>query len=99
MHDRHTARLDLNGDSIPFEADAATLRLARRGKTMYYLVAERDSPHFRLIGKEILSDADLRDNPEVELQVGTKKMSMRAETAVGGERDRLWSKMGMMYDG
>ena len=24
---------------------------------------------------------------------------MRAETAVGGERDRLWSKMGLMYDG
>ncbi len=42
---------------------------------------------------------NLRDNPEVELQVGSKTMHMRAETAVGGERDRLWSKMGMMYDG
>ena len=42
---------------------------------------------------------NLRDNPEVELQVGSKTMRMRAETAVGGERDRLWSKMGLMYDG
>ncbi len=42
---------------------------------------------------------NLRDNPEVELQVGSKTMRMRAETAEGGERDRLWSKMGLMYDG
>ncbi len=42
---------------------------------------------------------NLRDNPEVELQVGIKTMRMRAETAEGGERDRLWSKMGLMYDG
>ena len=42
---------------------------------------------------------NLHENPEVELQVGSKTMRMRAETAVGGERDRLWSKMGLMYDG
>ncbi len=42
---------------------------------------------------------NLRDNPDVELQVGSKTMRMRAETAEGGERDRLWSKMGLMYDG
>ncbi len=42
---------------------------------------------------------NLRDNPEVELQVGSKTMRMRAERAEGGERDRLWSRMGLMYDG
>jgi proline iminopeptidase len=31
-------------------------------------------------------------NPEVELQVGTEKMSARARTAEGEERARLWKK-------
>ena len=31
-------------------------------------------------------------NPEVEVQVGTKKMKARARTASGEERARLWTK-------
>ncbi len=34
------------------------LRLARRGKEVLYLFAEGDSPHFRLAGQKIVSDAD-----------------------------------------
>ena len=31
-------------------------------------------------------------NPEVEVQVGTKKLKARARTATGDERTRLWKK-------
>lgn len=31
-------------------------------------------------------------NPDVEVQVGTKKMRARARTATGAERARLWTK-------
>ena len=31
-------------------------------------------------------------NDEVEVQVGTKKMTARARTATGEERQRLWTK-------
>jgi proline iminopeptidase len=31
-------------------------------------------------------------NPEVEVQVGTKKLKARARTAAGAERARLWQK-------
>src|SRR5215469_15518362 len=31
-------------------------------------------------------------NPEVEVQVGTKKLTARARTATGGERAQLWEK-------
>ena len=42
---------------------------------------------------------NLRDNPDVTLQVGSETMRMRAETAEGTERDRLWKSMAVMYDG
>ncbi len=42
---------------------------------------------------------NLRDNPDVTLQVGSETMRMRAETAEGAERERLWSPMARMYDG
>ena len=42
---------------------------------------------------------NLRDNPEVALQVGSETMRMRAETAEGTERARLWKNMAAMYDG
>ena len=31
-------------------------------------------------------------NPEVEVQVGTKKLKAKARTATGAERDKLWEK-------
>ena len=42
---------------------------------------------------------NLRDNPDVELQVGSETQRMRAETAEGAERERLWKSMAEMYDG
>ena len=42
---------------------------------------------------------NLRDNPDVTLQVGSKTQRMRAETAEGEERERLWAPMAAMYDG
>jgi len=42
---------------------------------------------------------NLRDNPDVLLQVGSETMHMRAETAAGEERERLWAPMAAMYDG
>lgn len=35
---------------------------------------------------------NLTANPEVEVQVGTRKITARARTAIGGERARLWQK-------
>ena len=35
---------------------------------------------------------NLQANPEVEVQVGTKKIKARARTATGEERARLWQK-------
>ena len=35
---------------------------------------------------------NLEANPEVEVQVGTKKLKARARTATGGERARLWQE-------
>ncbi len=42
---------------------------------------------------------NLRDNPDVELQVGGEKTRMRAETAEGQDRARLWAKMTEQYSG
>ena len=42
---------------------------------------------------------NLRDNPDVELQVGGETKRMRAETAEGDDRTRLWAKMAAMYSG
>lgn len=35
---------------------------------------------------------NLVTNPEVEVQVGTKKLKAKARTATGAERDKLWEK-------
>ena len=42
---------------------------------------------------------NLRDNPDVELQVGGEKKRMRAATAEGEDRARLWAKMTELYSG
>ena len=42
---------------------------------------------------------NLRDNPDVELQVGGEKKRMRAATAEGEDRARLWAKMTEQYSG
>jgi hypothetical protein len=42
------------------DTDAGTLRVARRGKKIYFLIAEHDSSYFRLVGEETCSDAGLQ---------------------------------------
>jgi hypothetical protein len=42
------------------EAIAGRMRLARRGETVYYLFAENDSPHFRLVGTQDAVTDDVR---------------------------------------
>ena len=42
---------------------------------------------------------NLRDNTGVELQVGSEKKRMRATTAQGEDRARLWAKMTELYSG
>ncbi len=42
---------------------------------------------------------NLRHDPDVELQVGGDTLRMRAETAEGEERERLWKAMAARYDG
>jgi hypothetical protein len=45
---------------VPSEAHSGTLRMARRGKKLYYLIAEGDSSTFHLVGEKSLSDANLQ---------------------------------------
>ena len=40
---------------------------------------------------------NLRDNPEVHLQVGPKKLVARARTATAEERQRLWELMASIW--
>jgi deazaflavin-dependent oxidoreductase (nitroreductase family) len=40
---------------------------------------------------------NLRDNPEVHLQVGLKKLVARARTATAEERQRLWELMASIW--
>ncbi len=42
---------------------------------------------------------NLRDNPDVELQVGTETSQRKAETVEGDERTRLWKMMAEKYHG
>jgi hypothetical protein len=75
------------------EAPAGTLRIARRGETVYYLFAENDSPNFRLIGRESFPAADLPLHG-VRLRLQThgddgltsvvwKNLTVRAESLAG----------------
>jgi len=67
--------------TITFEAESGTLRLARRGKTLYFLVAEHDSSYYRLIGEQTLSDADL--HPE--------GLRLHTQTAGPGACRAVWT--------
>jgi len=40
---------------------------------------------------------NLRDNPDAEVQVGPDKVTVRARTAEGEERDRLWQTMASIW--
>lgn len=74
------------------ETSFGRLRLARRGTTVYYLLAEGDSPLFRLARVEELTADDIADgNLRIinqthgpgELRVVWKSLSIRAEKLTG----------------
>lgn len=65
------------------EAEAGTLRLARRGKKLYFLVAENDSSYYRFVGEETLSDADLHNGG----------IRMHVMTAGPGTTKVIWKKL------
>jgi Tol biopolymer transport system component len=77
-----------SGNPLACEAVAGTLRIARRGATVYYLFAEEESRAFRCVGTHVLNDAPLKQ-PGIELhsvchgvgetQVLWKNFSLRAE--------------------
>jgi hypothetical protein len=48
--------------SVSSETLAGRLRLARRGKMVYFLMAEGDSPNYSLLNREEVSDADVLEN-------------------------------------
>lgn len=78
------------------ESTSGTLRLARRGDTLYFLLAEHDSPHFRLCYVEpfpsvptlpqgiwlVGAAAGTADSPS-ELQVIWKSLTIYAESLAG----------------
>jgi hypothetical protein len=68
------------------------MRLARRGDTIYFLVAERDSSNFRLIRTEKVSAADVRADglrlfvqtkDDAQVQAVWKNLTVRAEKLSG----------------
>ena len=77
-----------SGKPLACEAVAGTLRIARRGTTVYYLFAEEDSRAFQCVGTHFLNDAPLKQ-PGIELhalchgvgetQILWKGFSLRAE--------------------
>jgi hypothetical protein len=76
----------------PFEASAGRLRIARRGDKVFYLIAENDSPHFRLVRSETVTSSDLtsdglRFTAQIKepgrVEAVWKSLSIRAERLSG----------------
>ena len=75
-------------EPVACEATAGTLRIARRGETVYYLFAEEDSRAYQCVGTDVLDRAPMMQ-PGIELhalchgagetQVLWKDISVRAE--------------------
>ena len=60
--------------------------MGRRGNSYIIVASKGGAPEHPGWYKNILAD------PEVEIQVGTKKLKARARTASGTERKQLWEK-------
>jgi Tol biopolymer transport system component len=78
----------LQGKQEISEASAGRLRIARRGDMVYFLLAENDSPIFRIIGQEEATADDIRSNgirlvasagEGAQVNVVWKDISIRAE--------------------
>jgi hypothetical protein len=69
--------------SVPEESAGGKLRVVRRGSTLYFLYAETDSGHFRLVYQSDITDAPIRFG-------GIKGI---IETHKAGETDVLWKRV------
>ena len=67
------------------------------------LIYGQDGDHYVVVGSKGGSPKhpawylNLRDNPEVHLQVGPEKFVARARTATAEERQRLWELMASIW--
>ena len=71
------------GVNEPFKALSGRLRLARRGDTAYFLIAEEDSPNFRLVYSEQMVADDLT----------IAGLRILTQTKEPGRVDVLWKKL------
>lgn len=79
-------------DRFPTEtADgvAGRLRLARRGDTVYYLYAENDSPHFRLLATE----------PATKASISANSVRLVAQTQGEGSTHVVWKSLSIRAEG
>jgi len=81
-----------------------TTRGRRTGKLRRTaLIYGRDGDGYVVVGskggshKHPMWYLNLRDHPEVHLQVGADKFVAKARTAVGQERSRLWGRMAVIW--
>ena len=85
-----------------------TLLLTTRGRRTGQLrrtalIYGRDGDGYVVVGskggshKHPMWYLNLRDHPEVHLQVGAEKFVAKARTAVGKERSRLWGLMAVIW--
>jgi len=81
-----------------------TTRGRRTGKLRRTaLIYGRDGDGYVVVGskggshKHPMWYLNLRDHPEVHLQVGADKFVAKARTAVGEERSRLWGRMAVIW--
>jgi deazaflavin-dependent oxidoreductase (nitroreductase family) len=64
----------------------------------------QDGENYAVIGSKGGSDSppawflNLKADPAVEVQVGTRRFQARARVAAGAERDRLWSRANKVWD-
>ncbi len=76
-------------DAPPEESVSGRLRLVRRGKTLYSLIAERDSTHYRLIHRESVTQDESRfrfivgHHKEGVTSVLLKSLDVRAQGSFG----------------
>ena len=67
------------------------------------LLYERDGDAFVVVGSKGGSDSppawllNLQADPEVEVQIGTRRLPARARVATKSERSRLWPEMTRMW--
>ncbi|QDU38075.1 hypothetical protein Mal4_23950 [Maioricimonas rarisocia] len=78
--------------SPPGESTSGRMRLSRRGRKIFFLFADEDSPHYQLIHSQEISEADTREagvrvvvetHKKGESIVTWKRLDIRAESMSG----------------